>query len=64
MRGIETTKTYVSEVRSGAFPAAEHTFGLHKSAGSAGSVAAPTVAASTEPDAVPVTEAHAYGPTQ
>jgi 3-methyl-2-oxobutanoate hydroxymethyltransferase len=64
-RGIEATKSFVSEVRSGAFPAPEHTFGASKAAAPA-TPAAPTPAPSaTDADlTLPVTEAHAYGPTQ
>ncbi len=68
-RGVEATKAYVSEVRSGAFPAPEHTFGLQKAGAasattSTGANAPSAPAAAAEADAsIPVTEAHAYGPT-
>lgn len=69
-RGVEATREYVREVRSGAFPASEHTFGLQKAeatvrAANAQQSARPLAASGeVEPDAaVPFTEAHAYGPT-
>jgi 3-methyl-2-oxobutanoate hydroxymethyltransferase len=67
-RGVEATKAFVSEVRSAAFPAAEHSFGLQKSAGNASAAGASnSIASSTASNdneaSVPVTEAHAYGPT-
>jgi 3-methyl-2-oxobutanoate hydroxymethyltransferase len=66
-RGVEATRAFVGEVRSGAFPAVEHTFGAAKNPPSPESqrAARPAAAApEAEPEtSVPVTEAHAYGPT-
>ena len=60
-RGVDATRAFVSEVRSGAFPAVEHTFGAGKPAAQPAEPRAPSA---TEPDpSLPVTEAHAYGPT-
>jgi 3-methyl-2-oxobutanoate hydroxymethyltransferase len=60
-RGVDATRAFVSEVRSGAFPAVEHTFGAGKAAAQPAEPRAPSA---TEPDpSLPVTEAHAYGPT-
>ncbi|MBL8680385.1 MAG: 3-methyl-2-oxobutanoate hydroxymethyltransferase [Myxococcales bacterium] len=73
-RGVEATKAYVSEVRSAAFPAVEHTFGLQKASAANANANTTTAANNTAPSApalpsaeadasIPVTEAHAYGPT-
>ena len=64
-RGVEATRAYVSEVRSGVFPAPEHSFGLGKSSQTAqpAQSVASRPAANELDHATPVTEAHAYGPT-
>jgi 3-methyl-2-oxobutanoate hydroxymethyltransferase len=60
-RGVDATRAFVSEVRSGAFPAPEHTFGATKTPAQPAEPLAPSP---TETDpSLPVTEAHAYGPT-
>lgn len=72
-RGVEATKAYVEEVRAGAFPGEEHSFGLvaanaASNGANATKVEAPVEqkvpsAAAANDDDLPITEAHAYGPT-
>jgi 3-methyl-2-oxobutanoate hydroxymethyltransferase len=67
-RGVAATRSYVEEVRSGTFPAPEHTFGLKPARERAEpesprAVVAARDAASDEAMAL-LTEAHVYGPTQ
>jgi 3-methyl-2-oxobutanoate hydroxymethyltransferase len=65
-RGVEATRAYVDEVRSGTFPTAEHSFGVKQRGaatelGRASGEATPSVSAA-EAMAL-LTEAQAYGPT-
>lgn len=64
-RGVAATRVYVDEVRSGLFPAPEHTFGLKAGAQQIEPHRAPPPPPVTEADALALlTEAQAYGPTQ
>jgi 3-methyl-2-oxobutanoate hydroxymethyltransferase len=76
-RGVEATKAFIREVRSAAFPAAEHSFTLQSSATAASrsagdadnkssSHSTTTKSVSHDNEAsIPMTEAHVYyGPTQ
>ncbi len=63
-RGIAATRAFVDEVRSGAFPDAEHSFRAASKRSGAQDNAVATEMASRDSDApLPLTEAHAYGPT-
>jgi 3-methyl-2-oxobutanoate hydroxymethyltransferase len=57
-RGVEATRAYVEEVRSAAFPSAEHSFGSKSR-----SEERPRATDVLDDGFVPLTEAHAYGPT-
>lgn len=62
-RGVDATKSYVDEVRAGTFPGLEHSFAAKKIADSGAAQGERRETDGASDAEVPLTEAHAYGPT-